>query len=102
MTGSRQPFDDMQRDAALVEGNITLHREGMAGSSEHGETRGILANADAPREEARVVARAALEDATHPGGRGGVPGEGQGQGRGEGHPRAGAGVGGVVCEEEGV
>jgi len=82
LVGLRKPLDDMQRNAALLEGNVTLHRKGMACCTERGETRSALAYANAAREEARVVARAALKDAAHPCGRRRMPSEGQR------HPRA--------------
>jgi hypothetical protein len=82
LVGSRKSFDDMQCNAALLEGKVTLHRKGMARRTERGETRSALAHANVAREEARVVTRAALEDAAHPCGRRRVRGEGQG------HPRA--------------
>ena len=54
----------------------------MARCTERGETRSALAHANVAREEARVVTRAALEDAAHPCGRRRV------RGKGQGHPRA--------------
>jgi hypothetical protein len=82
LVGSRKSFDDMQCNAALLEGKVTLHRKGMARRTERGKMRSALAHANVAREEARVVTRAALEDAAHPCGRRRVRGEGQG------HPHA--------------
>jgi len=64
----------MQRDAALLEGDVALRTEGMVRGTECGETQGALAHADVTREEARVIARTALQDAANAGtsGDGGV------------------------------
>ena len=55
----------MQRDAALGEGDITLCREGVSCGTERRRPRHALAHANAAREEARVVASAALKHAAH-------------------------------------
>lgn len=86
--GSRKPFDDMQRNAALLKGMVTLHRKGMARCTERGERRSALAHANVTREEARVVTCAAFEEAAHPCGRRRVRGEGQGHPRSESIARA--------------
>lgn len=77
----------MQGNAALVEGDIALHREGVARGTERGN---VLAYTDVAREEARVVAGASLEDAAHAGGGGRV--------RRQGYPR----YGGIARPEERV
>jgi len=66
----------MQRETPLVEADVALRREGVSRGPEGGETRSVLAHADLVREEAGVVARAALEGAAHAGGHRRVSGEG--------------------------
>ena len=68
----------MQCDAALLEGDVTLRRERMARGTEWRETKAVLAHANLTREEARVIARAALEDAAHTDASGGRGGDGRG------------------------
>ncbi len=56
-----QASNDMQCDTTLPEGDVALHREGMARSTKWGETRrGILASAYEAREETRVITRTTL------------------------------------------
>ena len=66
----------MQCDAALLEGHVALRPEGMARGTECGDPQGALAYADVTREEARVIARTALQGAANAGtsGGGGVGG----------------------------
>lgn len=68
----------MQCDTALLEGDVALRREGMARGTEWRETQAVLAHADLTREEARVIARAALEDAADADASGGRGGDGRG------------------------
>jgi hypothetical protein len=78
----------MQCNTTLLEGKVTLRREGMARSTESGETRSVLAHADVARKEARVVARTALEDTAYAGASRVGGGGGRGCGKGlYGYPR---------------
>jgi len=77
----------MQCNTTLLEGNVALRREGMARSTECGETRSVLAHADIARKEAGVIARTALEDTAYAGASG-VGGSGRGCVKGRhGYPR---------------